>query len=989
MTVHELVFGDPAELGRYKVTGRVGSGGQGTVYLGEDPAGHRVAIKVLDEPYPDMENRRRLAREIQACRSVPPYCTARVLDADVTGEQPFVVTEFIDGPSLDHRVRADGPLRGDELVNLAIGTATALIGIHEAGIVHRDFKPSNVLLGADGPRVVDFGLSSYADLERSTMAKGPIGTPVYLAPELLNGEPATPASDVYAWGLTVAFAARGRVSFSGDNVTALFYQIMHTEPDLEGVPGDLRTLLREATQKEPAIRPTARDLRRRLLEMSSSGVAETLAAGYQDNEDLPARYARLGPNAQALFRRAPMLGPDEPLTAETAGLLLDAAPARAVAALTELRLSGLIRVQGNGFGITDPVVHAFAQQRMVTEEPGIQQVVLARLRLAAGKRATVRPDPTVSRDFWTLVDRLGKQPYAASIAAIIRSPTTVPPLTIGIAGPWGAGKTSLMRMVREDLDPADDKGERSKIRLRGGGARLSNRDVLRRARSGGSDPRPTAVPDADDGWRPTIWFNPWMYQSGEQLWAGLAQEIIKQVTSRLGIADRERFWLELNLRRVDTEEVRRRAYRVLQQRVLPLVLIFVLVAAVAAGLLAAGWIWPQVAEVLRRASAAVFSGGAAALAVGAAVRWWLFLRSAAGGTFERLLKQPESTLTEPLSAAPRDPGYAARTGFLHLVQADVPRVLDLVATEQRPLVVFVDDLDRCTPTQVTKVVEALNLFMAGEFPHCVFVVAMEPQVVAAHLASAYADPAGRPPADERLGWRFLEKVVQLPVWLPTTPADRMPGYLRDLLGAQNRSLEETPEDPLAEPIEDGHLVDRLASEIRESRPALPTLQEAARQAQSKVLGSTGETLEPVTMRAFNRVFAELYGADVAYEALRTSLPLLDRPNARAVKRYVNLFRFLTFVAHYEQTARGVLVPSAGKLAKLAALHLRWPQHVRALAEIDSEGATLLARLEKAVRMGVPDAISIEAPFLPEDDAARLQEFLAHGEEIAEEAQRFL
>lgn len=416
---------------------------------------------------------------------------------------------------MDDRVRAEGPLQGDELVNLAVGTATALIGIHEAGIVHRDFKPSNVLLGLDGPRVVDFGLSSYADLERTTMARAPIGTPVYLAPELLNGEQATPASDVYAWGLTIAFAARGRASFGGDNVTALFYQIMHTEPDLEGVPGELGTLLREATQKSPTIRPTARDLRRRLLELSPSDVPEALA-GFQDDEDLFVRYTRLGHNAQALLRRTPMLGPDEPLTLETAGLLLDSAPARAAAALTDLRASGLVQLEGDGFRIADPTVRAFAQQRMVTEEPGIQQIILARLRLAAGARATVQPDPTVSRDFWTLADRLGKQPYAASIAAITRSPSTVPPLTIGIAGPWGAGKTSLMRMIREDLDPADDKGTRSKIRLRGGGARLSNRDVLHRARAGRTvGPQPAAAPDAGAGWRPTIWFNPWMYQSGE------------------------------------------------------------------------------------------------------------------------------------------------------------------------------------------------------------------------------------------------------------------------------------------------------------------------------------------------------------------------------------------------------------------------------------------------------------------------------------------
>jgi GTPase SAR1 family protein len=138
--------------------------------------------------------------------------------------------------------------------------------------------------------------------------------------------------------------------------------------------------------------------------------------------------------------------------------------------------------------------------------------------------------------------------------------TCGPPLTIGIAGPWGAGKTSLMRMIRENLDPTGDAGgERVKIRLRGGGARLSNRDILRRAGTDGTAAIPPATAaDAGHGWRPTVWFNLWMYQSGEQLWARLAQGIIKQVTARLTVADRERFWLELNLRRVDTDDVRRR-----------------------------------------------------------------------------------------------------------------------------------------------------------------------------------------------------------------------------------------------------------------------------------------------------------------------------------------------------------------------------------------------------------------------------------------------
>lgn len=258
--------GDPTRLGPYELSARLGEGGQGVVYLGHAPDGTDVAVKVL-RTSADPKTLDRLARELEAIHQVQPFVTARVIEAGTDGSRRYVVAEFIDGPSLQERVASGGPLRDGELQRLAAGTATALTAIHGAGVIHRDFKPANVLLGPDGPRVVDFGIARLVDM--GTITSHLIGTPSYLAPEQLRGESATPAVDVFAWAVTIAFAAMGRPPFGHDTVPAVMNRIMNAEPDLSGVPDVLRGVLMSCLAKDPRRRPTARDLLVRLVDPSA------------------------------------------------------------------------------------------------------------------------------------------------------------------------------------------------------------------------------------------------------------------------------------------------------------------------------------------------------------------------------------------------------------------------------------------------------------------------------------------------------------------------------------------------------------------------------------------------------------------------------------------------------------------------------------------------------------------------------------------------
>jgi phosphoesterase family protein/KAP-like P-loop domain-containing protein len=677
---------------------------------------------------------------------------------------------------------------------------------------------------------------------------------------------------------------------------------------------------------------------------------------------------------------------------------------------------------------------------------------MAQAPLPAPRAKGYQPESRIATDIWVTQDRLGRDIYVDGIAQFIQHADTRPPLTIGVSAPWGAGKTSLMRMIREKIDPKDDAGNRSRIVVREGAHRElllnGSTGMLSRIRSWGeviarrggpgsqayvSFGEGPAQDDADDTaavrtaiaqptvgtalrnsrldaqpvitaehvdlvpaegagasmWnqsqlRPTVWFNPWMYETGEQIWAGLSHEILTEVTSRMEPGAREYFWLALNLRRLDRDAIRQKIYQAFMRRLVVAGLLVPFSLAFALGAALFG---------LARVSGLLVAGGsvlAAVLGVVGAIR---FQGQKLAGAFPSLVAQPDAVsgfAGEVSSAvAIRDPAYESRTGFLELVQTDMKSVLNLVATEEQPLVVFVDDLDRCSSQSVAQVIEAINLFLAGEFPNCIFVLALDPDLVAAQVEIAYKDlvdklahKADRDGATS-LGWRFLDKIVQLPVRLPAEPGrDSLGRYLDSLVrptGSSHEAIEQVMDQgpkPLAGPSQDSsgsapatrspvaltpsspppaaslapvdpNLVATLAMQIRNRAPGVGNINDVARWVQETALKLPATApLAPATRAAARVVYGELFRDENVElrDLIVKAVDELPSRNPRAIKRLINLFRFYAFIAAERQFA-GLPAPTLDQSVKLALLTVRWPQLLSLFGQHCDDGKTWLSHFE--------------------------------------------
>ena len=280
MSSFPLRADDPDRIGGYELLSRLGSGGMGTVFLGRAPQGRRVAIKVVRADLTrDPEFLGRFRSEVTRARQVPPFCTAEVLDADLDHDPPYLVVEYVDGPNLSDVVLEQGPLSPSALHSAALGIATALTGIHGAGVIHRDLKPDNVLFALGGLKVIDFGIARPLEAtSQHTRTDQMVGTVAYMAPERFDEESdrqITPAADIFAWGAVVAFAGIGRTPFAGDSAPATAMRILTQPPRLTGLPVPLRDIVARTLAKDPTERPTARELVDLLLAAAPSAGAAT------------------------------------------------------------------------------------------------------------------------------------------------------------------------------------------------------------------------------------------------------------------------------------------------------------------------------------------------------------------------------------------------------------------------------------------------------------------------------------------------------------------------------------------------------------------------------------------------------------------------------------------------------------------------------------------------------------------------------------------
>jgi hypothetical protein len=617
------------------------------------------------------------------------------------------------------------------------------------------------------------------------------------------------------------------------------------------------------------------------------------------------------------------------------------------------------------------------------------------------------PTPKVDSDLWSEKDELGYEAYARTIAALITHPETVAPLTIGIKAPWGAGKTSLMKRVQHLLDgqaylteenrsaarqqPLDPRvtlwGIRQEIKRI---ARSERRSLGKRK---GSDedlrlPSPSNPEGAAYGLPPrvTVWFNAWKYQTSEQIWAGMAHCIISQVVARMPPLKRELFWLRLHARRVNTNEVRRKVHVVLLRMFVPAAFIILVLCALV--------IW-----------------GAAELQLSMPGQWTVRGVTGLLGLIGMIWKARETLGEKAASTVKelvREPDYEGKMGYLHLVESDIREVLNLVtaagakapAVELRaagqpgatvptpvgvprhdstqsapstggkekpaPLVVFVDDLDRCAPNKVAEVVEAINLFLCGDYPNCIFVLGMEPGMVAAALEVANKDviakakEMGLVDGAAPVGWRFMEKIVQMPVMIPPPTKHGRDAYVQSLVGSAGRknggpvgvetaapaatSPAKSAEVPKREPPKEEDVqafaeqmkgatlaeVEKKSLEIVEAAPA--EKRQAAAEAGKRVYAQTFSERDPMI-------------ADFVQECAE-----LVEGNPRQIKRYVNVFRFYSTL-RYGLKADGLAteseLPNDKVLAKFVAMSIQWPHAMDCLRSrhaTDEKGQTI-SRLE--------------------------------------------
>jgi hypothetical protein len=550
--------------------------------------------------------------------------------------------------------------------------------------------------------------------------------------------------------------------------------------------------------------------------------------------------------------------------------------------------------------------------------------------LKFGNPPTPVPEPMsglsthIARDRWTLDDALGYNAYAYVIYRFLTHPETKPPLTISIQAPWGGGKTSLMRMIQKRLDKKALKSYEEQGTTPSGGAdeqRTTDKLKVKQVRDElkiliHEEEPPFSISDAErkDMQRLTIWFNVWEYESTEQVWAGLADAIVRQFAKRLGPIEREKFWLYLHMRRLDADKIRRTIYERIMtfwwHRMYPWLVVLVSASVGSAALAIAGGTFNN--PLMQSMG---FGGITLSFLVGAIQAFM---------QYRAVNNEPaEISLGEYVQV----PDYSAKLGFVHHVKEDLQRVFEVIEKigKHSPMVIFIDDLDRCSPEKVADVVEAINLFLGGEFQNCMFVLGMDPEMVAAALEEAHSKVIAKLPADAMdtpIGWRFMDKFVQLPFVIPPAEMGDLENYARSLLSGR---------------IREGQIDEQVSVAANDATPELGDPKKIEQTAQEL---AEKHNLNDDQQRGLTRILEQRASFNIMKRGIDSfsdqdseirEIVLNTAPefssNPRELKRFFNMFRFLFFLK-WAREGRGQPSPSLDQLRRWVKLSLKWPEVVR-------------------------------------------------------------
>jgi len=529
-------------------------------------------------------------------------------------------------------------------------------------------------------------------------------------------------------------------------------------------------------------------------------------------------------------------------------------------------------------------------------------------------------ESTFLTDYYAETDLLNYELYASAIVAFINHKNTKPPLTIGIMAPWGKGKTSLMHFIEKKLKAFESLPPQ---------IINENDTTLKKEKTATFGLFRKWIDKAKDKFvynktlqYPTVWFNAWKFQKNEQIWAGFAYEIIHQLVNQLpNTLAQEEFWLRLNLKRIDQEKLKQKLRLKIYSKLYKSIVGFLL-----------GFFIIFFMDMFHLRQFALLSGGV--VTIGSIVSFVLSKR-----------KVSEEKVDFDITKFIKQPDYSSKRGYFHEVEEDLREVMNLLVADGKPAVIFIDDLDRCSPNIVAEVVEAINLFISGDFPQCYFILGQDAQMVAASLDAAYNQVSDKNTSIYReqgsMGWHFMEKFIQLQFCIPVLNDEQAKLFFKNFFSTKTTGVGEN------ENLELKEQVSKLEKKIDSGEKIGNLLTPATLQLEESLKMTDPKKAIQLQEKIIDAAAAQYDDNDPDVLKLIEHLSFYLGTSPRAIKRFINLYRFYKFL---QLTNRNLLIQETSSihLGQWIITMVRWPQLVRAIQWRTDEfinGSTALERAE--------------------------------------------